>query len=683
MDVTGRPLNSPAPEPGSPDLLDSWKQIATYLRRDVRTVQRWEQREGLPVHRHVHTSGSSVYAVKPEIDDWWRNHRGQLEQAGRQDVPLPAGGHRRRRLVVAVAVVGIGLACGSAVWLARAPLSGWLGSMGPALEQVAVLSQPFAVASPDGGLLAYKDGPSTGIWLRDLRAQNSRLLVAGDTDSMFAWSRDGRRIGYTVTLNETSQEVRTVDVRTGATDTAWRGSPDANVTIHDWSVDGSHLLCTVDRGGNVREIALLSRATGGLAPIVRVTAQSNWPHLSPDGRFVAYASSIRNNWDIYLAAVTGGREPIRLTDGPERDWIPFWEPDGDAIVFVSARGGSPALWSQHIDPRAGSLAGAPVLLHTLSGYSFPRSLDARGQLLFSSRRRDSRVMVMDVDAASGVPRQSPSLELEDNTLDPAWSGDGRALHFRKVTPDGSYPSAFERDMATGDERLIRFPSGYIVNFLARAPDGRSIAFYGADGQGMRGVFVFRPDSRGVTVLWKSPGLQNPPLSWSGDGRELLFSSSPDSEGRLAVMVLDVTSRAVRTVARSWVRPFPQWSPDGQAIAYTDEHCLMVVPRAGGDPRQVACAPPVETPPTEYRGIGGVSWSPDGRKLAWTVDNSGSRRGELWIVDMATGRHDTWAGEQGDNWWPTDPAWSPDGRRMAVVMAYRPEYELWLLRRFLR
>jgi DNA-binding transcriptional regulator YiaG len=39
---------------GDDDLLESWKEIAAYLKRDVTTVQRWEKRERLPVHRHVH-----------------------------------------------------------------------------------------------------------------------------------------------------------------------------------------------------------------------------------------------------------------------------------------------------------------------------------------------------------------------------------------------------------------------------------------------------------------------------------------------------------------------------------------------------------------------------------------------------------------------------------------------------
>ena len=51
--------------------LDSWKQIADHLKRDVRTVQRWEKKEGLPVHRLVHGALGTVYAYKTELDAWW------------------------------------------------------------------------------------------------------------------------------------------------------------------------------------------------------------------------------------------------------------------------------------------------------------------------------------------------------------------------------------------------------------------------------------------------------------------------------------------------------------------------------------------------------------------------------------------------------------------------------------
>ena len=50
--------------------LESWKEIADYLRTSVRTVQRWEKGEGLPVRRHPHSKQDTVYAFQHEIDAW-------------------------------------------------------------------------------------------------------------------------------------------------------------------------------------------------------------------------------------------------------------------------------------------------------------------------------------------------------------------------------------------------------------------------------------------------------------------------------------------------------------------------------------------------------------------------------------------------------------------------------------
>src|SRR3989442_3040460 len=57
---------------GPSDRLDSWKDIAAYLKRDVSTVQRWEKRERMPVHRHVHDKLGTVYGFRAELDAWWR-----------------------------------------------------------------------------------------------------------------------------------------------------------------------------------------------------------------------------------------------------------------------------------------------------------------------------------------------------------------------------------------------------------------------------------------------------------------------------------------------------------------------------------------------------------------------------------------------------------------------------------
>jgi adenylate cyclase len=53
--------------------LRGWKQIAAYLHRDVRTVQRWERVEHLPVHRQLHLKLGTVHAVRAELDEWLAN----------------------------------------------------------------------------------------------------------------------------------------------------------------------------------------------------------------------------------------------------------------------------------------------------------------------------------------------------------------------------------------------------------------------------------------------------------------------------------------------------------------------------------------------------------------------------------------------------------------------------------
>src|SRR5512138_1966610 len=71
--------------------LDSWKEIAAYLGRGVRTVQRWEREEGLPVHRLVHDKRGNVYAQRDELAAWWESRRvtlaGESSEDARSDVP--------------------------------------------------------------------------------------------------------------------------------------------------------------------------------------------------------------------------------------------------------------------------------------------------------------------------------------------------------------------------------------------------------------------------------------------------------------------------------------------------------------------------------------------------------------------------------------------------------------------
>ena len=85
--------------------LDSWKEIAAYLKCSERTVRRWEQ-EGLPIHRHPHKKKAGIYAYKAEIDAWWRNGHERLKQF---DV-VPAQKVSRRRILAVLGLPALVLA---------------------------------------------------------------------------------------------------------------------------------------------------------------------------------------------------------------------------------------------------------------------------------------------------------------------------------------------------------------------------------------------------------------------------------------------------------------------------------------------------------------------------------------------------------------------------------------------
>src|ERR1700688_1201491 len=62
------------------DRLDSWKKIASHLRRDVSTVQPWERREAMPIHRHLHDKQGSVFAFRSELDASWVSRHMRLTE---------------------------------------------------------------------------------------------------------------------------------------------------------------------------------------------------------------------------------------------------------------------------------------------------------------------------------------------------------------------------------------------------------------------------------------------------------------------------------------------------------------------------------------------------------------------------------------------------------------------------
>ena len=106
------------------DRLDSWKEIAAYLHRDIKTVQRWEKREGMPVHRHLHDKGGSVYAFTTELYTWSQSRgmrsKGEEEQ-GRAELLESTTRPRAWWVISGVIVLTLAVIATVAARIHRAP----------------------------------------------------------------------------------------------------------------------------------------------------------------------------------------------------------------------------------------------------------------------------------------------------------------------------------------------------------------------------------------------------------------------------------------------------------------------------------------------------------------------------------------------------------------------------------
>ena len=163
--------------PSTEDRLDSWKDIAVYLKRDISTVQRWEQREKMPVHRHLHDRRGSAYAFRSELDVWLETRRTRVKQdAGRRALDgvgtfAPASATRSLarlhwRAAVATALVLAGIA--------YLFVSSRVATTPRTIRSVAVL--PLQNLSGDSGQDFFVDGMTEALIERLSSMQGVRVI---------------------------------------------------------------------------------------------------------------------------------------------------------------------------------------------------------------------------------------------------------------------------------------------------------------------------------------------------------------------------------------------------------------------------------------------------------------------------------------------------------------------------
>jgi TolB-like protein/Flp pilus assembly protein TadD len=168
-----------APSNSEQDRLDSWKEIAAYLKRGITTVQRWERTEGLPVHRLAHAKAGSVYAFRRELDEWWAVRSAKLDALepaaddAPVDVELPPRSPSRRTAAAVLAGVALLGVVAAYVSSTRVP--------SPAGRRIMLAVLPFENLGPKSDDEYLADGVTEEIITALAQLNPERLAVIART----------------------------------------------------------------------------------------------------------------------------------------------------------------------------------------------------------------------------------------------------------------------------------------------------------------------------------------------------------------------------------------------------------------------------------------------------------------------------------------------------------------------
>ena len=208
--------------------------------------------------------------------------------------------------------------------------------------------------SPDGRRLVhcrYEPGSTSGgLWLHDIERQvETQLTFDEGDDTLSAWSPDGREIAY----SSIGSKPGTSGIFRIATDRPGQGrlllQADTFASPEAWTPDGRRLVYSVTsrQGGG----SLWIRSLDG-DPSPRRLGQehaSEWgASLSPDGSWIAYTSDAARRWDVYVRALDGSSEELRVS--AEGGFAPCWRRDGRELFYVDANGRLMAVPVLSLDP---------------------------------------------------------------------------------------------------------------------------------------------------------------------------------------------------------------------------------------------------------------------------------------------------------------------------------------------
>lgn len=575
--------------------LDSWKEIARYLQRDVTTVRRWEKREGLPVHRHLHDKLGTVYAYDKEIDAWWAGRRSRLTE------PEVAPSTRREQVAWSVTAM-----------LALITMAALVTQFVPAFRATQSFTEHrfeipppdgrqlgIAAVSPDGRVIAFTaaevDGTSR-LWLRRLDAVVPQVLAETEGASFPFWSPDSQSLAFFA-----DGRLKRLSVSGGSPQIVCDAPQGRGGT---WNIDDV-IVFAPGREHALHRVA----ASGGIAvPLTTVDRPRQrghlWPDFLPDGRHIVFsADSVDDEHHaIYIAALDRGEAKLLL------------RARSNAIVsadgrLLFARDGG--LIAQPFDARTLAIVGEPTTLadRVLQPYGFDHkgdfSISRDGVLAFRSGasplkqlewvdRRGRRLDILAEPAVYADPVLSPDdARVAVSVFDPlsdAWASDIWLI-----------------DATTGAR--TRFTFDRAADFEpVWSPDGAYVVFASNRG-GTLDLYRKRATGAEEEELLLQSDRPKHPEAWSPDGRFLTYASL-ETKTKYDVSALPLFGdRTPRPLLRGvFSEGQSQISPDGRWLAYTSYETgtmeVYVRPFPGGDGKwQVSAA-----------GGADPRWRRDGKEL---------------------------------------------------------------------
>ena len=644
--------STPGPGRAPEGRLDSWKEIAAYLGRGIRTVQRWEREEGLPVHRLAHEKRGSVYARREELAAWWES----------------------RRLTLAAPSASDG---------ADAPVA-------PSLERVtwtaALTSWP--ALSSDARLIAYvsdagQDGTTPQIWIQQVGGAALRLTNGEREYSHLSFSPEDTRIILTAS-DDSGPNVYEVPTLGGEPRLLQRGASRGSI-----SPDGLWLASVPRDAIGVR---IASRGGDGgsfrtVAPEMVDVACATW---LPDSRSVLVHArpdpALEADW--WIMPIDGGPPTNTGLVQRFREAGMFTVPTGaawvdDSLVFSAAGAGGVSLYRQRMAASTFQPAGAPERLTTGSESAWLPTA-AAGRLAFLSSRADANLWSVALDA-SGIAR-GPLRRMTRGPFPLGYltiTNDFHTLAYFSYRP--GHGEIYLRDLHTGSERVLDEGPAGEKGYPAISPGGNLLA-YGVRMAGgeraLRPIFVVcladgtwrklgddcggRPrewvDERRL-IIERFARLNSIALidTETGDQQELLESAdrsvsnprlSPDRRwiafdasrpcGPAGVFVSPLRERQISesewvVVARSASHPF--WSPDGRLLYYTPTGTNPLVRSAVLARHFASASGPMEGEPMVVSASTEMlmpAYLPGTTPIA-TPDQIilvlGDFRGDVWLMDL--------------------------------------------------